>query len=151
MSVSAILGVFVALGAVLALLVVALRVLKRFAPHAAGGRGRLPMEVVQRLAVGPRQSIAVVRVGDRVLAVAIGADGMQPLAELDGEDRATVLGASQAPTPFASSPDALRGVSAARAYAGCGCSDAAKMRTMRTPKCSPSTTTSPSANFRSPT
>jgi len=115
MSLSATFGVFVALGAVLALLVVVLRVLKRFAPHAGGGSGRLPMEIVQRLPVGPRQSIAVVRIGERVLAVAIGGDGMQTLTELEGDDRATVLGASVAPTPFASSPVALRGVASALA------------------------------------
>jgi flagellar biosynthetic protein FliP len=115
MSLSATFGVFVALGAVLALLVVVLRVLKRFTPHAGGGSGRLPMEIVQRLAVGPRQSIAVVRIGERVLAVAVGADGMQTLAELEGDDRATVLGASVAPTPFVSSPVALRGVASALA------------------------------------
>jgi flagellar biogenesis protein FliO len=115
MSLSATFGVFVALGAVLALLVVVLRVLKRFAPHAGGGRGRLPMEVVQRLPIGPRQSIAVVRIGERVLAVAIGADGMQTLTEIEGDDRATVLDASVAPTPLASSPIALRGVASALA------------------------------------
>jgi flagellar biosynthetic protein FliP len=110
MSLGAALGVFVALGAVLALLVVVLRVLKRFAPQAGAGRGRLPLEVVQRVALGPRQSIAVVRVGERVLAVSIGDGGMRPLAELEGEDRAAVLAASTAPTPLASSPLALRGV-----------------------------------------
>ncbi|MDF1505258.1 flagellar biosynthetic protein FliO, partial [Roseisolibacter sp. H3M3-2] len=115
MTLSATLGVFVALGAVLALLVVVLRALKRFAPHAGAGRGRLPMEVVQRLPLGPRQSIAVVRVGERVLAVAMSEGGMQPLAELEGEDRAAVLAASTAPTPLASSPLALRGVTTALA------------------------------------
>ena len=35
--------------------------------------------------------------------------------------------------------------------AATGCGTAEKIRTMRTPKCSPSTTTSPSANLRSPT
>jgi flagellar biosynthetic protein FliP len=115
MSLSATLGVFVALGAVLTLMLVALRVLRRFAPHAGAGRGRLPMEVVQRLPLGPKQSIAVVRVGDRVLAVSVGEGGMQPLAELEGDDRAAVLAASVAPTPFASSPTALRGVATAMA------------------------------------
>jgi flagellar biosynthetic protein FliP len=115
MSLSATFGVFVALGAVLTLMLVALRVLKRFAPHAGGGRGKLPMEVVQRLPLGPKQSIAVVRVGERVLAVSVGEGGMQPLAELEGDDRAAVLAASVAPTPFASSPAALRGVATAMA------------------------------------
>ncbi|MGZ8377360.1 MAG: flagellar type III secretion system pore protein FliP [Gemmatirosa sp.] len=115
MSLSATIGVFVALGAVLTLLLVSLRVLKRFAPNAGAGRGRLPMEVVQRLPLGPKQSIAVVRVGDRVLAVSVGEGGMQPLAELEGDDRAAVLAASVAPTPFASSPTALRGVATAMA------------------------------------
>ena len=117
MDLSALLGVFVALGAVLALLLAALRVLRRFAPASATGRGRLPMEVVQKLALGPKQSIAVVRVGDRVLAVGMGEGGLRPLAELDGADRETVLAGSTVPVPVASSAGALRGIAATAAGA----------------------------------
>ncbi|HZF68976.1 MAG TPA: flagellar biosynthetic protein FliO, partial [Gemmatirosa sp.] len=110
MTASAILGVFVALGAVLALLLVTLRALHRFAPHAGAGRSRLPLEVVQRLPLGPKQGIAVVRVGGRVLAIGVGEGGVRPLAELEGADRDAVL--TQAPMPHVSSAGALAGVAA---------------------------------------
>ncbi|HET7276012.1 MAG TPA: flagellar type III secretion system pore protein FliP [Longimicrobiaceae bacterium] len=75
-------GVVAALGLVLALLGLSLRYLQRFAPG-GGARGRLPMQIVQRLALGPKQGIAVVRIGERVLAVSIGDGGVRPLLELD--------------------------------------------------------------------
>jgi hypothetical protein len=40
------------------------------------------MEVVQRLALGQRQGIAVVRIGTRTLAVSMGDGGVRYLAEL---------------------------------------------------------------------
>ena len=119
MSFTALLGVFVALAAVLALMLVALRLLKRFAPGGAlGARARLPMEVVQRLQLGPKHSIAVVRVGERVLTVAVGEGGVQALGEIEGEDRARVLASSQVPTPLASSEGAARGISAIAGVGG---------------------------------
>ena len=90
MTAGAVAGVLVALGAVLALMLGTLRVLKRFAPAAVGGRARLPLEVVQRLSLGPKQGVAVVRVGGRVLVLGTGEGGVQPLAELDGADLAGV-------------------------------------------------------------
>ena len=47
MTASAALGVVVALAAVLALMLVAFRLLKRFAPALGAGKSRIPMEVVQ--------------------------------------------------------------------------------------------------------
>jgi flagellar biosynthetic protein FliP len=104
---SAVAGVFVALAAVLALLLGALRVLKRYAPSAGAGRARLPLEVVQRVGVGPKQGVAVVRVGSRVLVVGTGEGGLHALAELDGADRDHVLGASTAVAAVALSAGAL--------------------------------------------
>ena len=72
MSFTASLGIFAALAFVLLLLGVALQFLKRFAPGATGGRGRLAMQVVQRLSLGPKQGIAVVQVGSRYIAVTVG-------------------------------------------------------------------------------
>ncbi|GJG86598.1 hypothetical protein tb265_17790 [Gemmatimonadetes bacterium T265] len=99
MTAGAVAGVLVALGVVLALLFVTLRVLQRFAPAAGGGRARLPLEVVQRLSLGPKQGVAVVRVGARVLVVGTGEGGVQPLAELDGADLAGVLAPAPAGAP----------------------------------------------------
>ncbi|AHG87735.1 flagellar biosynthetic protein FliP [Gemmatirosa kalamazoonensis] len=113
MTASATLGVFVALGAVLTLLLVALRLLKRFSPTLGGARNRLPMEVVQRLPLGPKQSIVVVRVGEKVLTMAVSDGGIRQLVELDGDDRAAVLASSSTPVPFESSRSASSGVVAA--------------------------------------
>jgi flagellar biosynthetic protein FliP len=106
MSLSATFGVFVALGAVLTLLLVALRVLKRFSPTLGGSKNRLPMEVVQRLPLGPKQSIVVVRVGEKVMTMAVSGESIQQMGELDGDDRDAVLASSQTPVPFASSTSA---------------------------------------------
>ncbi len=99
MTPSAVAGVLVALGAVLALMLATLRLLQRFAPAASGGRARLPLEVVQRLSLGPKQGVAVVRVGARVLVLGTGEGGVQAIAELDGDDLAGVLAAASASTP----------------------------------------------------
>src|SRR5687768_17125525 len=53
------------------------------------------MEVVQRLALGPKQGIAVVRVGERLLAVSLGEGGVRPLLELGDAERAMLA----APAP----------------------------------------------------
>ncbi len=85
MTFGSIMGVLLTLGFVLALLGVALKLLRRFAPASTSG-ARLRMEVVQRLALGPKQGIAVVRVGERFVAVSVGDGGIRRLFELeDGE------------------------------------------------------------------
>jgi flagellar biosynthesis protein FliP len=77
-----IMGVLLTLGFVLALLGIALKLLRRFAPTSTSG-ARLRMEVVQRLALGPKQGIAVIRVGERLVAVSVGDGGIRRLFELD--------------------------------------------------------------------
>ncbi len=62
MTFGSIMGVLLTLGFVLGLLGIALKLLRRFAPTSSGGT-TLRMEVVQRLALGPKQGIAVIRVG----------------------------------------------------------------------------------------
>ncbi|HEY0969853.1 MAG TPA: flagellar biosynthetic protein FliO, partial [Gemmatimonadales bacterium] len=88
MSAGSLLGVIATLALVLGLMTAALRLLRRFAASGGTGRGRLPMEVVQRVALGPRQGIAVVRIGERLLAVSLGEGGVRPLAELGDAERA---------------------------------------------------------------
>jgi flagellar biogenesis protein FliO len=75
-------GVLLTLGFVLALLGVALKLLRKFAPTSTTGV-RLRMEIVQRLALGPKQGIAVIRVGDRHVAVSVGEGGIHRLFELE--------------------------------------------------------------------
>lgn len=88
MTIGSLLWVCATLGIVLGLLALVVRLLRRFAMGTPGGRGRLPMEVVQRLSLGPKQGIAVVRVGDRLLAVSLGEGGVRPLTELGDAERA---------------------------------------------------------------
>jgi flagellar biosynthetic protein FliP len=80
-----VMGVLLTLGFVLALLGVALKLLRRFAPTSSSGSS-LRMEVVQRLALGPKQGIAVIRVGERVVAVSVGEGGVNRLFEMDANE-----------------------------------------------------------------
>ena len=82
MTFGSIAGVLLTLGFVLALLGIALKLLRRFAPTSTTG-ARLRMEIVQRLALGPKQGIAVIRVGERLVAVSVGDGGIRRLFELD--------------------------------------------------------------------
>ena len=79
-----------AFGVVFLLLGLSLRTLRRFNGGAPGAHGGLSMEVVQRLPLGPKQGIAVVRIGDRVVAVSIGEGGVRPLLEFGEEERASM-------------------------------------------------------------
>lgn len=81
-----------AFGIVFLLLGISLRVLKRIGAGGAGRQGGLRMEVVQRLALGPKQGIAVVRIGERLVAVSLGEGGVRPLVEL-GEEELNALAA----------------------------------------------------------
>jgi flagellar biosynthetic protein FliP len=78
-------GVLLTLGFVLALLGVALKLLRKFAPTATTG-AKLRMEIVQRLALGPKQGIAVIRVGERLVAVSVGDGGIHRLFELEPDE-----------------------------------------------------------------
>jgi len=95
---SAWVGIIAALGIVFVLMGGAFAVMRRFIAGSAGTGSRLRMEVVQRIALGPKQGIAVVRIGGNVVAVSMGDGGIRPLLELDGEDREVILAAA-APVP----------------------------------------------------
>jgi flagellar biosynthetic protein FliP len=93
-------GLFAALGVTLGLCLVAAWLLRRLTPGAVlAGRG-LPLRVLQRTSLGPKQGVALVQVGKRVLVVSTAENGASLLAELDGEDRDHVL----TPIPSAASP-----------------------------------------------
>ena len=83
MTIGSFIGVMGMLGLVLGLLVLTLRLLKRYAPTTTSGTSRIPLEVVQRLPLGPRQGIAIVRIGDQLIAVSIGEGGVRTLVEVD--------------------------------------------------------------------
>ena len=94
MSLGAYTGIALALGLVLILLGLSLKLLQRLAPGSTRGKVRIPMEVVQRLSIGPKQGVAVVRIGTRFIAVSIGEGGMRHLVELGDEEAATIAASS---------------------------------------------------------
>lgn len=79
---SSFVGVLGMLGLVLALLLVTLRLLKRFSPAASAGHEPIDLRVEQRVALGPRQGLAVVRIGTRLVAVSTGEGGVRRILEL---------------------------------------------------------------------
>lgn len=87
-------GLLGAFAITIGLLVLALRLLKHL-QGTRGTRGLLPMAVLQRIPTGPRQGIALLQVGQRVLVVSLGDTGARYLAELTGDDLATALRPSQ--------------------------------------------------------
>ena len=97
-------GLLAASTITIGLLLLALRLLQR-----AGGlrlrAGQLPMSVLDRTPLGPKQGIALVRVGRRVLVVASSESGTRLLTELRGEDRLAALGDSDPRSPAPRGPD----------------------------------------------
>ena len=67
------------------------------------------LAVIQRIAVGPRQGIALVRSGSRVIAVSVGDGGVRHLFDLDVDPDAITATATRPPVGRAFS-DALRRV-----------------------------------------
>lgn len=85
MTFASLVGVALTLALVLGLLAVTMRVLRKVSQGSPLGRGRgaVPLEVVQRIALGPRQGIAVVRIGEQLVAVSVGEGGVRTIAELE--------------------------------------------------------------------
>ncbi len=100
---TAALGVTAALAFVLGLGAVCLWALKRFGAGALASKTRVPLEVVQRIPLGPKTGLAVVRVGERVMALSVGEGGVRQLFELDEVDRLRVIATSTLPVPMISS------------------------------------------------
>jgi len=105
MSFAAVGSIVFSLVLVLALVGIGARLAQRFAGRIGSGRGRLPLEVVQRVALGPKQGVAIVRIGERALAVSMGEGGVRTLIELDeGSVRAITAPAEAAPPPLRAVP-----------------------------------------------
>ena len=100
------LGVLAALAFVLGLGAICLWALKRWGTMSLSARTRIAVEVVQRIPLGPKTGLAVVRVGEKVMAVSVGDGGIRTLFELDEADRQRVIASSQVPTPMISSHEA---------------------------------------------
>lgn len=75
------------------------RAVNRIAFGGRYGAGRSALSVVARVGVGPRQGLAVVRVGDRGVVVSMGEGGVHPVLELSaGELAAFEAGGEAAPS-----------------------------------------------------
>ena len=85
MTMSAFVGVCLTLAFVLGLVAVTMRLLRKVSLASPLSRRtpRMTLEVVQRLPLGPRQGIAVVRIGEQLVAVSVGEGGVRPIVELD--------------------------------------------------------------------
>lgn len=70
------------LGVSLALFGAVLWLVKRLTGGGVAGRGALPLEVLGRAAVGPRQGVTALRVGRRVVLISVGDGGVRPLLEM---------------------------------------------------------------------
>ncbi|MEP6619458.1 MAG: flagellar type III secretion system pore protein FliP [bacterium] len=104
MTLGAYTGVALALGLVLILLGLSLKLLQKLAPGSTRGRVRIPMEVVQRLSIGPKQGVAIVRIGERLLVVSIGDGGMRRLTELGDEEAAIIAESAASQAAISSKP-----------------------------------------------
>ena len=100
------LGVIAALAFVLGLGAVCLWALKRWGMGSLSAKTRVPVEVVQRVPLGPKTGLTVVRVGEKVVALAVGEGGVTTLFELDERDRQQVIASSAVPVPHRSSAQA---------------------------------------------
>ena len=86
MSAAQFLMVMAMLAVVLGAMGVVLRMLRRYAVTNASSKKQLKMEVIQRLSLGQRQGVAVVRIGTRVMVVSMGDGGVHQIAELTEND-----------------------------------------------------------------
>lgn len=99
MTFSAIVGVALTLALVLALVAVTMRMLRRVTSGSAASRSAIPLTVVQRVALGPRQGIAIVRIGEQLVAVSVGEGGVRTLAELEAAPEAAPVVAPEQTRP----------------------------------------------------
>jgi len=83
------LAAFGALAITLGLIFLALPLLRRLQEARAGAHRSL--ELIERIATGPKQGIGLLRVADRVLVVSLGERGATLLAELDDDERDVIL------------------------------------------------------------
>lgn len=84
-------GVLLALVAILALVAVVGRAVRRFGMGGPRDRATAPLDVLQRTALGPRQGVALIRVGSRVMLVSVGDGGVHRLMQVEEDDAAHML------------------------------------------------------------
>ncbi len=83
-------GLLAATSITVGLLLLALRLLKRFDRRRVGS-GRVPIRILDRLPLGTKQGLILVQVGRRVLVLGSADQGPRLLTELRGEDRLAAI------------------------------------------------------------
>ena len=84
-------AVVAALAVTIGALLLGLQLLRRWTGRVAGGTERLPVQMLQRNPVAPKQSVGLLRVGERVLVLSMADNRMALLTELTGGDRDLAL------------------------------------------------------------
>lgn len=95
------LGMLGALLVTVGVMVAAIHVVRRMQAGGIGPGCGVPLQVLKRVPLGPKQGVALLRVADRVLVVSIAEQGARLLTELDSKDSeaALVTKASRAAIP----------------------------------------------------
>ncbi len=119
MSASQFLMMMAMLALVLGLMGITMRVLRRYTMAKTSAKGSVKMEIIQRLSLGQRQGLAVVRIGTRLLAVSMGDGGVHQVAELNEADLvANAAGAKASTAPIHAFADGIRKLALVRGNAG---------------------------------
>jgi flagellar biosynthetic protein FliP len=92
------LGAAPALAVTLGLLFLAVFLLKRVQGLSTGGGGGMPLRLLKRVPIGPKQGVGLLQVGDRVLVVSIADAGVRMLTELDTSSSQKALETACAPS-----------------------------------------------------
>lgn len=104
------LSVVASLAFVLGLGALCVWALKKWGTGAIKGKQRVAVEVVQRVPLGPKTGLAVVRVGEKVMALSVGEGGVRPLFELGEADRQHVIATSPVALSHVSSAEASKAI-----------------------------------------
>ena len=88
-------GAISALALTAGMLILVLHLMRRWSDRVAVSQRGVALELLQRISVGPRQGVALLRVGDRVLVVSMVENGIELLTELKGEDLQAALSAPE--------------------------------------------------------
>lgn len=119
MSASQFLMTMAMLALVLGLMGITLRVLRRYTMAKTSAKSSVKMEIIQRLSLGQRQGLAVVRIGTRLLAVSMGDGGVRQVAELTESDlTGSVPNAKASSAPIHAIADGIRKLALVRGNAG---------------------------------
>ncbi len=99
-----VLGLVGATAMTVGLLLLAIKLLHKLDRRGVG-HGRVPMQILQRLPLGAKQGLVVVRVGQRVLVLGTSDHGPSLLTELRREDRLAALAEPDAAEPMVRGKD----------------------------------------------